>query len=292
MARSVALAHLARHARSHLLPLHLRTCQCRERGCHWHSRHRGCTGPIRLLLARERGGRVWRLADTCSACAAATEQAAVVPDTALARAPRSAALQRHKRQPKGPGERIRVCEMLNYLAAALPESTTAAARLLALQCALRMDATMHVQLARGMLRGQRLDSPDLWRELERTRWLRNNPWNATNKIRAELLDTPLLDQAPARRDRTQAADWALRVTSSTSAQRRADPLLQLAALYLIAHADPGTSTGHADLAQMARACGTRCAQLSDLLGQLAAMELLASWQVCHHGGDLSWHLAR
>ncbi|MFI1415638.1 hypothetical protein ACH4Y0_37815 [Streptomyces sp. NPDC020707] len=291
MARSAALAHLARHARGHLLPLHLRTCQCRERGCHWHSRHRGCTGPIRLLLARERGGRVWRLTDTCTACAAATEQAAVVPDTALARAPRPpAAPRRHKRQPKGPGERARVREMLNYLAAALPESTTAAARLLALQCALRMDATMHVQLARGMLRGLRLDNPAPWRELEQVRWLRNRPRNAINKIRAELLDAPLLDQAPARRDRTQAADWALRVTSSASAQRRAGPLLELAALYLVAHADPGTGVGQADLAQMARTCGTRCAYLSDLLEQLAAMGSLASWQVCHHGGDLTWRL--
>lgn len=58
-------------------------CQCHEHGCHWHPRHHGCAGPIRLLLAREHGGRLWRLADACSACATATAQAAVVPDTVL-----------------------------------------------------------------------------------------------------------------------------------------------------------------------------------------------------------------
>ncbi|MDX3642301.1 hypothetical protein [Streptomyces sp. MB09-02B] len=42
-----------------------------------------CAGPVRLLLASEHGGRVWRLADTCTACAAATAHAAVVPDTSL-----------------------------------------------------------------------------------------------------------------------------------------------------------------------------------------------------------------
>ncbi len=47
-ARSAALLHLARHARRDTLPTHLRTCQCRERGCCWHRRHRGCHGPVRL----------------------------------------------------------------------------------------------------------------------------------------------------------------------------------------------------------------------------------------------------
>ncbi|MFE7029111.1 hypothetical protein ACFU9Y_02295 [Streptomyces sp. NPDC057621] len=180
--------------------------------------------------------------------------------------------------------------MFSYLAAALPESATAAARLLALQCALRMDSSMHVQLARGMLRGLRLDSPLPWLELEQARWLRSDPRNAPNKIIAELLDPPLLYQAPARRDRMQAADWALRVTSSTLAQRKAGPLLQLATLYLTAHADRGTGVGQADFNQMARACGARGAQLSDLLERLVVMGLLESWRVCHDGEDLIWNL--
>jgi hypothetical protein len=74
-ARSAALAHLARHARGAFVPIHLRVCQCHERGCRWPPRHRCCDGPIRLLLACERGGRLWRLADACGACAAATAQA-------------------------------------------------------------------------------------------------------------------------------------------------------------------------------------------------------------------------
>lgn len=101
-ARSAALAHLARHARGHLLPPHLRTCQCHERGCPWHARHRGCAGPIRLLLAREHGGRRWRLTDACTACAAATAHAAVVPDTVLARTPQQTAPDAADASPKAP----------------------------------------------------------------------------------------------------------------------------------------------------------------------------------------------
>ena len=78
-ARSAALTHLARHARTDALPGHLRTCQCRARGCHWHPRHRGCAGPVLLALTRDRSGRTWRLADACAACAAATSHTAVVP---------------------------------------------------------------------------------------------------------------------------------------------------------------------------------------------------------------------
>ncbi|MFC7820054.1 hypothetical protein ACFUTR_36270, partial [Streptomyces sp. NPDC057367] len=78
-ARSAALTHLARHARADALPGHLRTCQCRTRGCHWHPRHRGCAGPVLLALTCDRSGRVWRLADACAACAAAMSHTAVVP---------------------------------------------------------------------------------------------------------------------------------------------------------------------------------------------------------------------
>ncbi|WP_414166363.1 hypothetical protein ACMATS_00160 [Streptoverticillium reticulum] len=66
--------------RSEALAPHWRTCQCGEHGCQWHYRHRGCEGPIRLLLTRDRGGRLWRLADTCRACATVTEHAAEVPE--------------------------------------------------------------------------------------------------------------------------------------------------------------------------------------------------------------------
>ncbi|MFJ4836200.1 hypothetical protein ACIP79_40870 [Streptomyces sp. NPDC088747] len=180
--------------------------------------------------------------------------------------------------------------MLTYLAAALPESTPAAARLLALQCALRMNASMRVRLARGLLRSLRLDSPDPWHELEQARWLHVSPASGANEVTAELLDATLLDQAPARPDRTQAADWALRIACLAPAQAPAGPLLQLTALYLTAHADPGTGVGAAELDQLARACGTPSAQLPDLLDQLVSTKLLASWQTCHHMEDLIWNL--
>lgn len=72
--------HLALHARTEPLPTHLRTCRCGEHGCRWHPRHRGCNGPIALLLTRGAGGRIWRLTDACHACIAATDHAATVPE--------------------------------------------------------------------------------------------------------------------------------------------------------------------------------------------------------------------
>lgn len=290
-ARSAALAHLARHVRGDLRPPHLRICQCHERGCRWHPRHRGCAGPIHLLLACERGGRLWRLADACSACAAATAQAAVVPDTLLAPAPLQPATARRHRHPKGPGERIRVREMLSYLAAALPAGTSAAARLLALQCALRMNTQMRVRLPKGMMRSLRLSTTEgPWVELEHARWLRTAPQSAANEISVELLDATLLGQAPARPDRRQAADWALRAGSSPAA-RVGGPLPRLASVYLAAHTDPGSGTGLGEFDQMGRACGLQPPQLPSALDQLMATGLLEAWRVCPDSGDLQWTVA-
>jgi hypothetical protein len=180
--------------------------------------------------------------------------------------------------------------MLSYLAATLPENTTAPARLLALQCALRVDAAMQVRLLKGILRSLRLDTPDLRRELEHARWLRISPASAANEIGAELLDAALLGQAPARPDRAQAADWALRVASPSTTGATAGPLLQLTSLYLTAHADPNTGTSLTELDQMARACGTQSADLPNTLDQLAVTGLLKSWQTCRDWGDLYWTL--
>ena len=132
-ARSAALAHLACHARTNVLADHLRTCQCRAQGCGWHPRHRGCAGPVRLALTRHGGGRTWRLADTCAACAAATSDTAIVPDT-LVRSylPRPSSscptAPPHGGTLCGADQRVRVREMLTYLAAALPRVTSVASR--------------------------------------------------------------------------------------------------------------------------------------------------------------------
>ncbi|WP_107119682.1 hypothetical protein [Streptomyces longwoodensis] len=287
-ARSAALAHLARHARGDLRPSHLRTCQCRERGCHWHPRHRGCNGPIRLLLTCEHGGRIWRLADTCTACAAATDRAAVVPDTTLVTLPRSVPPRRRQRQPRGPDEKTRVRDMLSYLAATLPDGIPAPARLLALQCALRMDDTLHVRLPRGLLRSLRLDAPELWRDLERVHWLRTSPMSTRSVTIGELFDSGLLSQAPARPDRRRAADWALRADLPAKVGK-AGGQQRLASVYLAAHTDTW-GRGLAEPDRMARACGLQPAEIHCLMHQLTATGALGSWRCCPYTGDLHWAL--
>lgn len=74
--REEVLAHLARHARENPFARHLRTCRCREAGCTWHPRRRGCDGEILLVLSRCR--HTWRLADLCHGCAAVTPHTAPV----------------------------------------------------------------------------------------------------------------------------------------------------------------------------------------------------------------------
>lgn len=226
-ARAELLAHLAAHARQEPLPAHLRICQRHERGCRQHPRHRGCNSPIRLLLVRERGGRRWRLSDACTACAAATSQAAVVPGTTLlsTTTPSGQTRARRRRCPRGPDSQTRVCEML-YLATALPGETGADARMLALQCALRMNDSAQVRLPYGVLRSLRLESAvSAWRELDQTGLMRTYP--TTHRAEAvQLLDAGLLTQHPARPDRLRAADWALRGacpahTSTYAARRKA-----------------------------------------------------------------------
>ncbi|MEU1050662.1 hypothetical protein ABZ400_36785 [Streptomyces sp. NPDC005897] len=216
-----------------------------------------------------------------------------MPDTVLAHVPlHPTTARRRRRRPKGPGEQTRVREILSYLAAALPAGTSAAARLLALQCALRVNLRMHVRLPNGVLRSLRLNAvQDPWRELEHARWLRIIPGNAANEVVAELLDAALLGQAPARPDRMRAADWALRVSSSSTA-KVIGPLSQLASAYLSAHANPQEGSGLSEFDQMARACGVPLVELPTLLDQLVATGLLRSWQACPDSGDLHWTLAR
>ncbi|EFL24962.1 conserved hypothetical protein [Streptomyces himastatinicus ATCC 53653] len=290
-ARSAALAHLARHARGDLRALHLRTCQCHERGCRWHRRHRGCAGSIRLLLACERGGRVWRLADACSACAVATTQASVVPDTVLVELPCPPSARPHRaRRSRGPGERVRVSEMLSYLAVALPADASPEARVLALQCALRMNASMRVQLPAGLLRSLGIDAAQVSRELERAGWLSVMDSPRAAGIAAQLLDATLLAQAPARPDRRRAADWALR-NGCPARAGAADPGLQLLGVYLTVHGDPSSGNGSRECDWIKRDCGMPDQALPGALDQLKGSGVLKGWRICPDSGDMHWILA-
>jgi hypothetical protein len=282
-ARSAALAHLACHASTDALPGHLRICQCRERGCSWHPRHRGCAGPVLLALTRDHHGRTWRLADACAACAAATSHTAVVPDTVLGpRRTRPVACSSDSappRQPEASDERLRVREMLTYLASALPCVTSPAARLLALQCALRASRHGQARLPAGLLRGMRLyRRREAWQELEQSGWL-DVPAGRTAGMQVQLLDDTALDQAAPRSARRRAAHWALRPTP-LSTPAAATPAEHLAALVLAAHTVPPGPVP--DLATIARLCGHSPQQTAELLDRLTARRTLAAW---HHQQD-------
>ena len=290
-ARSAALTHLARHARADDLPGHLRTCQCRTRGCHWHPRHRGCAGPVLLALTCDRSGRAWRLADACAACAAAMSHTAVVPPTLLAadrtqpvtRTPRSA----RNMPPFGPAEQQRVREMLTYLAAALPRFSSPAARLLALQCTLRADRHGKIRLSRGFLRGMRLHGrAELWLELEHASWL-HRPRRSGSPVQAQLLDAAVLHQTPGRTARIRAAQWALHPTP-LAASPSLPSALRLTALTLAAHSTAAAGGGELDA--LTRQCGQPPQQLEDLLDQLVRASLVSGWHHHHDSDEIRWEL--
>jgi hypothetical protein len=290
-ARSAALAHLARHARADVLPGHLRTCQCRAQGCCWHPRHRGCTGPVLLALTRDRGGRAWRLADTCAACAAATSNTAVVPDTLLGpRRPHTAdrILVPAPASASTSHERLRVREMLTYLATALPQFTSPAARLLALQCALRAGSRGHVRLPAGLLRGMRLHGRrELWQELAHADWL-ELPDPRPAHLTVRLLDPAVLDQAPDRSARHRAAHWAMHPLP-LALPAAAPSALHLTALVLAVHTC--TQALHsADLEILARLCGHSCHQTEALLDRLVAARTLTAWHHHRESDEVVWHL--
>ncbi|MER7720743.1 hypothetical protein ABTX99_28005 [Streptomyces flaveolus] len=289
-ARSATLTHLASHARAEALPEHLRTCQCRARGCCWHPRSRGCGGPVLLALTRHNGGRSWRLADTCATCAAATSSTALVPDTLIgtsrpqpaARTLRSA---RHGLVP-GPGERARVREMLTYLSAALPQFTSPAARLLALQCALRSDTQGQVTVADGLLRSMRLRGrQELWLELAQTGWL-EAAGHRPGSVTVRLLDATVLDQAPGRDARRRAAHWALHPTP-LAVQEAAPAALRLTALVLASHSSSSTASTE-DLDTVSRLSGQSPQQTKELLDRLVAEHTLMAWHHRQNTDEMLW----
>ncbi|MBK0372627.1 hypothetical protein I3215_06905 [Streptomyces sp. RB110-1] len=299
-AASGALEHLAWHARRDVLPRYLRTCQCHSRGCRWHARHRGCSGPVLLVLTREDGGRLWRLADVCAACAAATAHAAVVPDTVLtptrSAEPGKRAQQKRRRARRcGPSEQLRVREMLSYLAAALPAHTSPPARLLALQCALRSTGEGEVNIPTGLLRGMRLgrDTAALT-ELQEARWLCSSalPDRRSGGFAAQLLDVSVRMQAPTVRDRSRAADWVLR-TCQRRELRELDALSRLLALTLAVHVPAGRAGPPTPVEQevLARMCGLQTQGLASVLNVLVRVRFLRSWAHGPAPEDLHWELA-
>lgn len=299
-ARSIVLAHLARHARRAALPAHLRTCQCQQHGCHWHPRHRGCAGPILLVLTREQSGRTWRLADTCAACAGATAYTAVVPDATPAPTTDGSPLSdggpdragRLNRRPGNLSEQLRVQEMLSYLAAAVPHSTSPEARLLALQCALRTDSHGQAHLPAGLLRGMRLrHGPAPWQELEAARWLRpltptDNPRHHHARI-VQLLDPAVLTQAPSRTDRHHAADWALRIITSPPL-RAQPPAPRLTHLALAAHRSSTAAHSSTETDRLSRACGLEPHSLEETLDQLILVRVIVRWRFSQDGEEVNW----
>ncbi|MDC2960400.1 hypothetical protein PO587_38850 [Streptomyces gilvifuscus] len=286
-ARSAALAHLADHARADALPPHLRTCQCRERGCCWHPRHRGCAGPVLLALTRDRSGRTWRLADTCAACTAATSHTAIVPDTLCSPHPTSASAR--ARRPQTDDEhRQQVREMLTYLASALPRVTSPAARLLAMQCALRASRHGCARLPAGLLRGMRLHRrPEVWQELTHSGWLHLPDPRAAN-LQVRLLDHAVLDQAPTPRARKRAAHWALQ-PSPCAPTAVAAPAERLTALALAAHAT--ATTPAPELATLAHLCGHSPQQTGELLDRLVARRALSAWSHHRETDEVHWRPA-
>ncbi|MFI0269219.1 hypothetical protein [Streptomyces luteogriseus] len=181
--------------------------------------------------------------------------------------------------------------MLSYLAAALPSHTGAAARLLAVQCALRMDSEAKVRLAAGVMRSLRLGRDPLpWSELEQSHWLRRTPTAtgaADGVVTAQLLDGVLFTQSPARPDRRSAADWALRMASG-GCMAAGNLSLRLTALCLAAHTDASAGRGCAELERIARECGLVPAELIAVLDRLATC--LIGWHVVSSSGDLHWEL--
>jgi hypothetical protein len=247
---------------------------------------------VLLALTRDRSGRTWRLADACAACAAATSHTAVVPDTLLGtRQPRPSSCPPTPtpgRAQPGAGERLRVREMLTYLAAALPRFTSPAARLLALQCALRVNTRGHVRLPSGLLRGMRLyGRQELWEELAHANWLQL-PDLKSAPVEVHLLDEAVLDQAPGRGARRHAAHWALRPVP-LFVPHTAPPAVRLTALVLASHIATQLHH-HADMDVLARLCGHSPHQTAELLDRLTTTRILAAWHHHRDTDEVRWQL--
>ncbi|MGW2063483.1 hypothetical protein ACWCO9_23075 [Streptomyces sp. NPDC001937] len=219
-----------------------------------------------------------------------TAHTAVVPETVLippAAQPGQRRAGGHGAQLRAGDERTRVKEMLTYLAAVLPRFSSPAARLLALQCALRGDGQGVVRLPGGFLRGMRMHGrSELWRELEHAGWLSRHAVKPPH-VEVRLLDPAVLTQAPGRSARRRAAHWALH-PEPLATPRGTGLAVQLAALVLSVHST--ADTGSAESETVTHLCGQSAQQIDDLFDQLARTRVLATWRRDRNSDDLYWRL--
>jgi hypothetical protein len=167
-----------------------------------------------------------------------------------------------------------VGEILSHLTAALPVDVSAGARLLALQCALRMNAYMRVGLPAGLLRSLRIDAVEACDELERARWVSVANGPGAVRFAAQLHDAALLAQTPARPDRRRTGDWALR-TGCPTWIGGVEPRLRLSGVYLAARSDPSSGEGLSEGDRIIRDCGLPDQGFHDVFSRLISA-LMAS----------------
>ncbi|MFF9078773.1 hypothetical protein ACF1BR_03700 [Streptomyces rubiginosohelvolus] len=185
--------------------------------------------------------------------------------------------------------------MLSYLAAALPAHTSAPARLLALQCALRSTAAGDVSIPAGLIRGMRLGrGATALAELQDARWLYSPtpPGGRGGGFTAQLLDAAVRMQTPTVKDRARAADWVLR-TCQRKELRELDAFPRLLALTLAAHVQADCPGVPASVEQevLARMCGLQAQGLVSVLNVLVRVRFLRSWAQSPVPEDLHWELA-
>ncbi|MET9450479.1 hypothetical protein [Streptomyces cinerochromogenes] len=105
-----------------------------------------------------------------------------------------------------------------------------------------------------------------------------------------MVDVALLTQHPARPDRVQAADWALR--TACRARPGSDPLSMLVTLCLASHCSSGEHSGIAEAEQLTRECGTSLHALHNALEHLKRTHVLKYWGADQVPDDLRWTLTQ
>ncbi|MGI5380589.1 hypothetical protein ACQEV2_41580 [Streptomyces sp. CA-251387] len=98
---------------------------------------------------------------------------------------------------------------------------------------------------------------------------------------------PLLEQAPGRRARRRAADWALRPTPLVLPA--APPALRLTALALAAHTCARVEHS-TDMDILTRLCGHSPQQTAELLDRLVTTRTLGAWHHSRETDEVVWQL--